>query len=401
MSIEGTGQRLGQVGDLAPHLSFGQVGEGERVGLTLDHRGQDRPGRHCLQTRRDRGQLDGGVFQHQLQPDNLTAPVSHQLHPIPGQHPQPADLWWWHERRRQQPVLQQLGDPLRVPDVALAARHRLHVGGVEQPYLHDFFQAVERRLPIRRRRLHRRDAHPGLDQPVPHHPQRPSCRLERARLAAPATAWAGRADADRQRLLADIQTGDPVEHDLHESPFPSVRRPSPHGVGPEGPLPGHRPACSLGNNPAATETPASYTCIGLTPHQCVSTSPADPPILISQCSDSKSATDYTYGDCNTLVNQFDKAGWGAIWGKAINVSGPTHDWSSIADLAHVSNHQAGTCPGQISGKSLDNMLTGRNLGPDSNYVVDLGAWRVVSMSSGLWRYETSKASTATGWLDTT
>jgi len=133
----------------------------------------------------------------------------------------------------------------------------------------------------------------------------------------------------------------------------------------------------------------------------VSTSPADPPILISQCSDSKSATDYTYGDCNTLVNQFDKAGWGAIWGKAINVSGPTHDWSSIADLAHVSNHQAGTCPGQISGKSLDNMLTGRNLGPDSNYVVDLGAWRVVSMSSGLWRYETSKASTATGWLDTT
>jgi hypothetical protein len=110
---------------------------------------------------------------------------------------------------------------------------------------------------------------------------------------------------------------------------------------------------------------------------------------------------YTYGDCNTLVNQFDKAGWGAIWGKAINVSGPTHDWSSIADLANVSNHQAGTCPGQISGKSLDNTLTGRNLGPDSNYVVDLGAWRVVSMSSGLWRYETSKASTATGWLDTT
>ena len=37
---------------------------------------------------------------------------------------------------------------------------------------------------------------------------------------------------------------------------------------------------------------------------------------------------YTYGDCNTLVNQFDKAGWGAIWNKALNVSGPTHDWSS-------------------------------------------------------------------------
>ena len=110
---------------------------------------------------------------------------------------------------------------------------------------------------------------------------------------------------------------------------------------------------------------------------------------------------YTYGDCNSLVNQFDKAGWGAIWGKALNVSGPTHDWSSITDLANVTNHQAGTCPGQISGRSLDTTLTGQNLGPDSNYVVDLGAWRVVSMSSGLWRYDTSKANAATGWLDTT
>src|SRR4030095_8357595 len=51
------------------------------------------------------------------------------------------------------------------------ARHGLHVRRVQQPHLHDFFQAVERRLPIRRRGLHRRDTHPSLDQPVPHHPQ--------------------------------------------------------------------------------------------------------------------------------------------------------------------------------------------------------------------------------------
>jgi hypothetical protein len=110
---------------------------------------------------------------------------------------------------------------------------------------------------------------------------------------------------------------------------------------------------------------------------------------------------YNYGDCNSLVNQFDKAGWGSIWGKALNVSGPTHDWSSNTDLTNVTNHQAGTCSGQTSGKSLDDALTGRNLGPDSNYVVDLGAWRVVSMSSGLWRYDSSKANAATGWLDIT
>jgi hypothetical protein len=81
-------------------------------------------------------------------------------------------------------------------------------GGVISPPLDSQRLVAHRRLPIRRRGLHRRDAHPGLDQPIPHHPQRPSCRLERARLAAPATARAGRADADRQRLLADIQTGD-------------------------------------------------------------------------------------------------------------------------------------------------------------------------------------------------
>jgi Glycosyl hydrolases family 16 len=109
---------------------------------------------------------------------------------------------------------------------------------------------------------------------------------------------------------------------------------------------------------------------------------------------------YTYGDCNSLVNQFDKAGWGAVWAKALNVSGPTHDWSSGTDVSSVTQHQAGTCSGQTSGRSLDNILTGRNLGPDSNYVVDLGAWRVISMSSGLWRYDTSKANAATGWLDT-
>jgi hypothetical protein len=44
------------------------------------------------------------------------------LFPVPGQHPQPSDVWWWHQGRRQQPVLQQLGDPLRVPYVALAGR---------------------------------------------------------------------------------------------------------------------------------------------------------------------------------------------------------------------------------------------------------------------------------------
>ena len=127
--------------------------------LAVDHRGQHRPRRDRGQRRGHRGQLDRGVLQHHLQPDRLPGPVAHQLHPVPGQHPQPPDRRWRHERRRQQPVLEQLGDPLRVPHVGLAARHRLHVRGVEQPDLHHLLQAVERRLPVRRGRLHRRDRH--------------------------------------------------------------------------------------------------------------------------------------------------------------------------------------------------------------------------------------------------
>jgi hypothetical protein len=110
---------------------------------------------------------------------------------------------------------------------------------------------------------------------------------------------------------------------------------------------------------------------------------------------------YEYGDCSILVNEFDKAGWGAVWNKALNVSGPTHDWSSVTDLGNVTSHQAGTCAGQTSGKSLDDAMTGQNLGPDANYVVDLGAWRLVSLSSGLWRYNKVAATAATAWLDIT
>ena len=40
---------------------------------------------------------------------------------------------------------------------------------------------------------------------------------------------------------------------------------------------------------------------------------------------------YQYGDCGSLVNEFDRAGWGEVWNKALNTSGPTHDWSSGTD----------------------------------------------------------------------
>src|SRR3712207_8318678 len=51
------------------------------------------------------------------------------------------------------------------------------------------------------------------EQPVPHHVQSPGGRRERARLADPMTTGTGRAPADGQRVLADVQPGDPLEQD--------------------------------------------------------------------------------------------------------------------------------------------------------------------------------------------
>jgi hypothetical protein len=108
---------------------------------------------------------------------------------------------------------------------------------------------------------------------------------------------------------------------------------------------------------------------------------------------------YTYGDCAGLVNDFDQAGWGSVWSKVLDVAGPTHDWSSATDLANYTDHSGGTCPGQTSGKNLATATVGHPNGPNENYVIDLGAWRVVAMSSGLWRFDAPAANAATTWLD--
>jgi hypothetical protein len=112
-------------------------------------------------------------------------------------------------------VLEELGDPLRVTHVRLAARDGLDVGGVEQPRRHAFLEAVEDRLPVRRGRLHRRQGDPALHEPVRHHPQRAGHRRERARLRHPPARGAWGAHADHDDLLADVQTCDPLDQHVH------------------------------------------------------------------------------------------------------------------------------------------------------------------------------------------
>ena len=298
------------------------------VGLAVDHRGQHRPRRDRVQRRGHRRQLDRGVLQHQLQPHRLPGPVTHQLHPVPGQHPQPPDLRRRHERRRQQPVLQQLRDPLRVPHVGLAARHRLHVRGVEQPDLHHLLQAVERRLPIRRGRLHRRDRHPVLDQPVPHHPQRPGRRLERPRLAVPATA-ARPASARTPSPTPSRHPGRrPARTSLPSRSAPSRcdgrrrRRPVSPG-GSSARTQTHVLAATIQRHP---KTPR-HTPLRAHPHQCVPTSPRRPPDSHPPAQRSKIASRHT--SCTREGRQFVRTRMGltpAPWtrdppGEAVSVTG--------------------------------------------------------------------------------
>lgn len=116
---------------------------------------------------------------------------------------------------------------------------------------------------------------------------------------------------------------------------------------------------------------------------------------------------YQYGDCGSLVNEFDRTGWGALLPKTIAAAGPSHDYTSTASsAADYSNHMEGTCPGQTTGPSLSAQRWDRTIQPYEPHYVDLGAWTVVSMPSAQWRsgYNTAygsqwSGSSLTSWLD--
>ncbi len=95
---------------------------------------------------------------------------------------------------------------------------------------------------------------------------------------------------------------------------------------------------------------------------------------------------YDYGDCSSLVNEFDRTGWGALMRKVIGAAGPTHDYgSNTSSAADYSRHMEGTCPGQTSGPSRSARAWGHVIKPFKPHLVDLGAWTVISMPSGQWR----------------
>lgn len=101
---------------------------------------------------------------------------------------------------------------------------------------------------------------------------------------------------------------------------------------------------------------------------------------------------YQYGDCDSLVSDFDGAGWGALMPKVIGTAGATHDYTSDRSSAsNYSRHLEGTCPGQTSGPSLSAREAAHTIRPFRPHWVDLGAWTVISMPAGQWRDDYAEA----------
>jgi glycosyl hydrolase family 16 len=116
---------------------------------------------------------------------------------------------------------------------------------------------------------------------------------------------------------------------------------------------------------------------------------------------------YDYGDCSSLVGEFDRTGWGALLPKVVGAAGPTHDYTSDdpSSASDYSRHMEGTCPGQSSGQSLSARQWDKTIQPYKPHYVDLGAWTLISMPSGQWRGDYAdtygaawSGATLTDWL---
>jgi hypothetical protein len=208
------------------------------------------------------------------------------------------------------------------------------------------------------------------------------------RLETPTTTWLGFQSRENSAAHAPYLRVDTAPDGTPtRSP---TRTPSPPAT-PSPEPPGDITVAAVGDADGSGDT-SSTSASGLT---ASSIAAADPDAVLFL-----GDHQYPYGDCTSLVDDFDRAGWGKVWPKVIDVAGPTHDWSSATDLANYTDHSGGTCPGQASGKNLATTRLGHPNAPNENYVIDLGAWRVIAMSSGLWRYDPAAATAATTWLDT-
>ena len=208
-------QGLLQLGDLAPQAALGQLGQVLRILAACDDRPKHSPARDAQHVAGDAGQLDVGVLQHLVDAVDHRRPVADQFGPLPGQLAEFTDRGRRDEAGGEQAVLEQLGDPLGILDVGLAAGDGLESLGVDQHDRHATFQDVEDRLPVHAGRFHGGLADALFLQPVGQGQQLGGHGGEGANLGADGPVGADAADAGDDGLLVHVQAGATVVHEVH------------------------------------------------------------------------------------------------------------------------------------------------------------------------------------------
>src|SRR5579859_3822534 len=157
--------------------------------------------------------LDVPPLQHLLQSAHLVGSHLHQAPPIADRLLQLALGPLGDPARAEQPVPKQIGDPLGILDVRLAAWHRLHVAGVDHHQLDALtFQEVVHRLPVDPGALHRQARDPLLLEPVQELQQLPGDGPERSYLLP-----LGGEHAGHHVGLMDIQAAAPLMDHSHRT----------------------------------------------------------------------------------------------------------------------------------------------------------------------------------------
>ena len=133
--------------------------------------------------------------------------------------PQQPNIAWRHETRRHQSVLDQLGDPHRVRDIGLAARHVPQMLGVDHPDREMVLQHVVDRFPIDAGRFHPDQRHLLRGQPFRERFELPGHRGERPGLRPAHTTRPRTAHRGHHRVAVHIQARR-TARSTHPSPHP-------------------------------------------------------------------------------------------------------------------------------------------------------------------------------------
>jgi hypothetical protein len=200
---------------LAPQPPLGEVGHGGGRGGALgqgaqhQHAGNPEHAAHHAREL-DAGaleQLEGAVALRRQGADQRLA-VAHQL----AQHP---DLRRGHEAGAHQPVPDQVGDPLGVLHVRLAARHRLDVVRIADDQLEVPLQGGVDGLPVDAGPLHADVGHPLLEQPGAQGREVLAHGAEAAHLLGRPASCRTDDDAGHHRALVHVEPGGAFHDGFH------------------------------------------------------------------------------------------------------------------------------------------------------------------------------------------